>query len=399
MGDKGKKITICSVGDLMICDSPLYASVGVGSKYLEIREKLFSNCKVVFDEADIVIGNFETVVYRPKNKSLREIQMSCSEGVVEDLKKAGFSILNIANNHCMQHGIEGFDKTKNTCVKYGIKPIGIRDEKPYIKEIDGVKFSFLSLCIHLEWYEPENILYENRIEKIIKDVENLRKEDADMLIIVSAHWGDEFAIYPSNAQIALAHKLVDCGANVILGHHSHVYQGIEEYKEAVIVYGQGNFVSDMLPEMCRQTGIVKLRVNRLGDDKMKISYELLPYYIDTFFCPYSSEGKWLQKRQKDLEDSLDDKHSDDEYWNAISENHSRAHIAFRKSFIRNICRYKFGVTLKMIIEFISRKFKRFASISSEGRISSMDHYMFESVKKNIPRYESDRENLKRGINS
>ena len=52
MNEKNQGITICSVGDLMICDSPLYASVGVGSKYKTIRDKLFCNCNDIFNDAD-----------------------------------------------------------------------------------------------------------------------------------------------------------------------------------------------------------------------------------------------------------------------------------------------------------------------------------------------------------
>lgn len=374
--DNDKKITICSVGDLMICDSPLYASVGVGSKYPEIRGELFNNCKAVFNDADIVIGNFETVVHRPKNKSLKEIQMSCPEGVVEELKKAGFNVLNIANNHCMQHGIDGFDNTKRACEKYGIKPIGIRDEEPYIKEIEGVKVAFFSICIHLEWYEPEHILYENRIEKIIKGVVNLREKDADMGIIVSVHWGDEFAMYPSNAQIALAHRLVDCGANIILGHHSHVYQGIEEYKGAVIVYGQGNFVSDMVPEMCRQTGIVRIEI----DEQKRATYRLFPYIIGNDFIPVSAVDKWTKGRKAELNKALNGEHSDDDYWKAIKKNHSVGHYDFKKYFKKNVGQYKLTVSSRMIVEFLGRKFKRIIGTTTDGKVSSMDSEIYEVLK-------------------
>ena len=377
MRDKDKKITICSVGDLMICDSPLYASVGVGSKYPEIREKLFGKCKTVFADADIVIGNFETVVHRSKNKSLKETQMCCSESVVEDLKKDGFSVLNIANNHCMQHGTEGFQKTRDTCEKCGIKPIGIKDEDPYIVEIDGVELAFLSLCIHLEWYEPNHILYENRIERIIKEVESLREKNTNMVIIVSVHWGDEFASYPSNAQVALAHKLVDCGANVILGHHSHVYQGIEEYRGAVVVYGQGNFISDMIPKMCRQTGIVRIDI----DKQKKARYKLHPYFIGDDFVPASSDGGWLEGRQKELQDSLDGKHADDDYWKAITRNHSSAHNDFKVFFKHNLGKYSVRISSKMIWEFVGRKIERIVGTSSDGQISSMDSEIYEVLKK------------------
>lgn len=379
MSDKGKRITICSVGDLMICDSPLYVSVGVGSKYPDIKDKLFSNCRKVFDEADIVIGNFETVVHEPTNKGLKETQMCCPESVVEDLKKAGFSILNLANNHCMQHGTDGFNNTISTCEKYGVKPIGIRDEDPYFKEVGGVKFAFLSLCIHLEWYEPDYILYEDRIDRIIKSVQILHKKDENLIIVVSIHWGDEFATYPSNAQIALAHKLVDCGARVILGHHSHVYQGIEEYKGAVIAYSQGNFISDMVPEMCRETGIVKIVFDVLCGH-LCVSYEMVQYYMSDGFIPIPADSDWFEARQARLDEALTGNNSDEKYWSTIRKNRNRAHSGFTSYLKKNIVKYRLQVSMKMILEFISRKMKRVIGTSTDGQISSMDQNIYKVLK-------------------
>jgi hypothetical protein len=63
--------------------------------------------------------------------------------------------------------------------------------------------------------------------------------------IVSIHWGDEYSHYPSPEQIELAHRLVDHGACLVLGHHPHVVQGVESYRNAVIAYSLGNFIFDM----------------------------------------------------------------------------------------------------------------------------------------------------------
>ena len=377
MNNQSQKLTICSVGDLMICDSPLYASVGVGSKYPEFGSALFCNCRDLFYAADIVIGNFETVVYNPRNRSLEEAQMCCPEGVIADLKKAGFSILNLANNHCMQHGTRGFQKTKETCEKSGIKPIGIRDETPYYISINGISLVFLSLCIHLEWYEPDHILYENRIERILEEITSLRKQDSNLRIIVSIHWGDEFAAYPSNAQIALAHTMVDYGADVILGHHSHVYQGIEEYKNALIVYGQGNFISDMVPEMCRETGVIVICI----DGQKKIDYQFHPYWINNDFIPIVAEGKWMEGRKKELINALSGENTDEDYWKAITQNHARAHNDFKTFFKHNLHEYKLRISLRMVWEFIGRKVERLLGTSSDGQVSSMDTEIFKALKK------------------
>lgn len=383
MSGKNQRISICSVGDLMICDSPLYASVGVGSKYPEIKDRLFQNCKHLFEDADIVMGNFETVVHSPYKKSLKEIQMCCPETVVEDLGKAGFSILNIANNHCMQHGVKGFQATKASCERNHIKPIGIKDENPYFVDIKGFRLAFISLCIHLEWYEPDHILYENSIIRILREVDDLRGKESDTIIIISVHWGDEFATYPSNAQVALAHILVEHGANVILGHHSHVYQGIEEYHGAIIVYGQGNFISDMAPEICRQTGIVKIDI---GKDQ-RARFKMFPYYIGNDLIPVETGDKWFKARQKELQYTLSNKYTEDDYWDAVSRNHAQSHNEFKLYFMSNIANYKPVISLTMVLEFIGRKFKRVIGTTTDGRISSMDpeiYYELSKIKNNSP---------------
>ena len=373
---KDDKITICSVGDLMICDSPLYASVGVGSKYPQIRERLFENCKPIFEGADVVIGNFETVVYKPRNRSLKETQMCCPKTVIQDLKQVGFNVLNIANNHCMQHGAEGFENTRRTCLEAGIMPIGIRDEEPLVKEINGKKLVFLSVCIHLEWYDPEHIMYEDRIDRIIRSVMRLRKEEKDSILIVSAHWGDEFAKYPSNAQVALAHKLVECGANVILGHHSHVYQGIEEYQGGLILYGQGNFVSDMVPVMCRQTGIVTIQI----DDSGNISHTLSPLSIAEDYQLVPTGDDWYAEREELLKKAVSKSYSDEEYWDAIKKNHAVGHGNFKTFFKHNLMKYHLGVSTRMIVEFLGRKFKRIVGTTTDGAVSSMDPAIMEALK-------------------
>lgn len=379
MAATDNKLTICSVGDLMICDSPLYASVGVGSRYSAIREELLRSLCTDFAGADLVIGNFETVVHDPRDRSLKETQMCCPESVVQDLRDAGFSVLNLANNHCMQHGTDGFRNTRAACEKYGIKPIGVRDEEPCILELNGVRLALLSLCIHLEWYEPDHILYEDRIDRILGEVKELRSRDADLVIVVSVHWGDEFAAHPSNAQIALAHRLVDDGADVILGHHSHVCQGTEAYKGAVIAYSQGNFISDMVPKMCRQTEILRLTVTQ--DSKQKqIRYEVLPCLAGADDIPRRAEGEWVNARRAELEDALAGRFSDDDYWTMIRRNHATAHNSFKSFFKKNVGSYQLRVSSRMLIEFAGRKLKRLRGTSTDGRVSSMDPVIIKILR-------------------
>ena len=367
-------VKICSVGDLMLCDSPLYVSVGVGSKYQRIREKLIKNCKLQFNGADVVFGNFETVVYSPKNGSLKETQMACPTQAVEDLREMGFTILNLANNHSLQHGTEGFENTKKVCIKSGIEAIGIKDQEPLVVETKGKKLAFLSLCIHIEWYQPDNILYENRIKKILDDVKKLRNDNDSVIIIVSVHWGDEFAAYPSNAQIALAHTFVDYGANIILGHHAHVFQGIEEYKGAVIAYSQGNYISDMIPQMCRDTACLMIDISNNG-----INYTILPLYINNDFIPERRNANWYDERKQKMISAIKKQTDDNQYWKDIFYNHAIGHNNFVKYFKKNMRSYKKSVFLRMLFDFGARKIKRIIGTSSDGRVSSMDPFIMSEI--------------------
>lgn len=369
-------VGLCSVGDLMICDSPLYASVGVGTNYSKIKDGLFADCGQIFKDSDIVIGNFEGCFYEPKRRSLDEIQMSCEKGVLRDLSDTGFDILNFANNHCMQHGVDAFLNASELCKENGIKAIGYKNETPYIVEINGMELVFLALCLHYERYDPAHILYEDNIIRIFSEVKKQRKKRPNCIIILSVHWGDEFATFPSNSQVILGHKLIDSGVNIILGHHSHVFQGIERYKKSVIVYGQGNFVSDMRPVHCRETAIVRFNII----DQDNIDYELLPFYINDEFIPKSARGEWFEERQNRMRNALSGMVTDQMYWEHIMKNHRYSHIVFRNYFINNITKYRLSISLKMLMDFVKRKIHRAGKNSTFGVNGSYDPEIYKALE-------------------
>lgn len=378
---KEKEVSICSVGDLMLCDSPLFVSVGAGTQYSKNKSGFFDNCAEHFSDADITIGNFEGCIYSPKKYTLDECQMACEEDTIKTLSEKGFNILNIANNHCLQHGVGSFFRTKEECEQNGIQPCGIKDEEPFLTDINGIRLAFLSICIHYEWYEPNDIRYENNIDHIFSKIRQIRKEDHDRVIVLSVHWGDEFSIFPSNSQIALAHRFVEYGVDIILGHHSHVFQGIEKYKDSLIVYGQGNFISDMKPKVCRETGIVKITIVE-NENKREIDYTLISYYINDSYTPVSYKNDWFDERQKELASALDGKFSDDEYWQRIYRNHAACHGAFTSFFKHNIFSYKLKISIKMIIDFIKRKLKKLTGKSSFGRKGSMENDIYAAIERN-----------------
>lgn len=347
-----KEATICSVGDLMICDSPLYVGVGVASAFSQIKDHLFDECQNEFHSADLVIGNLEGAVYQPKRNNLSEKQMSSPQESLTILRNAGFSVLNIANNHCLQHGTASFLQTREACSNAGIRAIGIKNEVPFVTVINGIRLVFLSFCILPEVYQPEDVQFENDIKAIIHRIDEYKRSDT--FIVLSIHWGNEFATFPPQRQIKLAHKLVDHGVDILLGHHPHVYQGIEFYKGALIAYSQGNFISDMVPELCRNTGILKIKVS-LIDDQKSISYNFESYYINDKFIPEHSNNTWFEDRQKELDFALKHEESDQKYNSTVSIMHKQSRREFQVKFRKDFFKYRPNVSLKMLFDAFIRK--------------------------------------------
>jgi hypothetical protein len=119
-----------------------------------------------------------------------------------------------------------------------------------------------------------------------------RKGKCDF-VVVFLHWETENVFYPSPKQIKLAHKLIDHGATLILGHHPHVLQGIEKYKNGLIAYSLGNFQFDCKLSQSSTNDSIILEVNF---DKSGITdYLFVPIIINENYVPVQVEGKVKEK--------------------------------------------------------------------------------------------------------
>jgi len=195
----------------------------------------------------------------------------------------------------MQHGEDAFQETVQVLNEVGICPAGLPDGSTYhsipvIFSTKGVSFGLLGYSLRPEEYSPDRVLYCSGNEQaIIKDIELLRPKVNKIIILI--HWGDEFIPRPAPAQVTLARKMVDHGADIILGHHPHVVQGIEQYKGAVIAYSLGNFIFDMWQPPTQQ-GII-LKISCLNDGSHRV--DILPTRINNNYQPEIMSGKSLEK--------------------------------------------------------------------------------------------------------
>ncbi len=236
MGKNNQHALLCFVGDIMLGDSFNMFGIGVGSKLSEKGASYIFN-KVIpcLEKSDINIGNLECAFSNEVLNPLKNFKthIAYSSEHVKCLRDAGFNILNMANNHTMQYGSSVFLYTETLLIQNEIKTIGTINNPYQCIEINKIKFSFLGYSLRPNQFKYQNIQYINGDRrKILDDIKFLRKENDH--VVVSLHWGDEYIDYPEEKQIVLAHELIDAGASLIIGHHPHVLQGIEHYRNGVI---------------------------------------------------------------------------------------------------------------------------------------------------------------------
>ena len=246
----------------MLGDSPKCVGIGVRSAIgLRGAAPLFAQVKE-FLKGDIVFGNLECVLsdHDYNRFSFKKAQMRGFPDSIKAVREAGFNVLNVANNHIMQHGATGFAATCRTLEKAGIGIVGIRGNKgyvckPYFVDVGNKRIGFLGYAQETDKYYSDETLYaQGSPEEIVSDVKKIGR--VCDYVVVSMHWGDEFVSIPSNSTVNLARKLVDSGAHVIIGHHPHVVQHIETYKNATIIYSLGNFITDMVWDGKLTNGII-----------------------------------------------------------------------------------------------------------------------------------------------
>lgn len=169
--------------------------------------------------------------------------------LINELKKYNFNFFNLANNHFSDQGERGIIETRENLDKMDFDYVGCRDAlvaecsskilKIADKKIGMVGFSMV--------YNEFNIV---EAEKIINNLVSLTD-----FIVVNIHWGNEYQHNQNKLQKQVAYKLIDAGVDVVIGHHPHVIQGIEIYKNKPIFYSLGNFIFDQYFSNDTQNGL------------------------------------------------------------------------------------------------------------------------------------------------
>lgn len=254
--NKTVSFTISAVGDCTFGTDENFAYEGsMPAKYDEVGDfnYFFENVKSVFEEDDLTIVNFEGTLTDSTTREDKQFAFKADKSYVEILTDGFVEAANLANNHSKDYGEQSYNDTMDALDEAGITNFGY--DRVAIKKVKGIKVGLVGTYVL-----ADGLGVKDSMEKNIQDL----KDEGAQVIIASFHWGEEKAEYPNDVQVELAHAAIDAGADLVLGHHPHVLQGIEQYKGKNIVYSLGNFCfggnmypSDMDTMIFQQTFTLK----------------------------------------------------------------------------------------------------------------------------------------------
>lgn len=237
-------ITISAAGDVTL---GTHQEQDYGSSFRQAYDQaedegyFFENVRDIFAEDTMTIVNLEGPL--TTSNQMREGQTYCIKGdpaYAHLLTLGSIEAVSFANNHRLDYGEQGSQDTIASLEQEGIvyaydKTTGIYEIPDSAAAHNGernLKIGIISVN-EVEW--------GSQVEKLIQNnIETLREQNVD-LILVCCHWGIEKDTVPENYQQVLGRKCIDWGADLVIGHHPHVLQGIEEYKGRYIVYSLANF--------------------------------------------------------------------------------------------------------------------------------------------------------------
>jgi len=279
-----RDVEIILTGDVMLGRT-------VMTKSLDSGEPTYPFEKVAgqLAEADFVFVNLENPIIENCPRTSTGLKFCADPKLTSSLKFAGVDVVTLANNHALDYGKGGIEKTVEFLKEEGIEAVGLGNL--VIKEKKGIRFGFLGFNFVSSGPKDEDF-------KLVSD-----SDEKVEVLIVGIHWGEEYQDKANKFQREWAKKLVEVGADVIVGHHPHWVQDVEYIKKpvyaegasspsvsedtkydeyAVAYYSLGNFIFDqMWSKKTREGLIIKLTFR----DGRLISEEKLPIYMSSWAQP------------------------------------------------------------------------------------------------------------------
>lgn len=287
-GDK-ENVSIAVTGDVMFARNM--------PNVLSMDSSPFAGVSNVTSNVDLLLINFENAATYSGDALKGDVPLKCDPSYVPLAKGNNNTVASLANNHAFDYGITGMEDTISYLKDAGITPIGAgetEDEahQAVVQDINGRKITILNYMDSNNFaeYSYDVMPYANGSSAGYSayDSEDAQRQigennDSD-LIIAYLHFGNEYSNSPNEDQVKIAHELIDYGADVVIGSHPHVTQGIEMYNGKPIFYSLGNFIFDQSNPATHIAYFVQ--IDLIGETGECTVY---PIYVSNYLPQYMDE--------------------------------------------------------------------------------------------------------------
>lgn len=248
-------VTLSFVGDVYV--SPMmynnYQARGISGVISENIQSIFNSVDIAAADHEYVCGDLDESL-KVNYQQYTFLTPTVRESILKDFS---FDVMTLANNHTMDYGQEGIVSTMRAVREQGIAVIGAGNNlkealTPYSATVNGKKIAILSatrVVPHTDWYAGQNragllTTYEqtDRFQMIKDEITRLKNQEGYDIVIMYVHWGNDSDKTILDSQVQLGHGYIDAGADIVIGNHTHVLQGMEMYNGKLICYGLSNFL-------------------------------------------------------------------------------------------------------------------------------------------------------------
>ena len=229
---ESRTVTVSAVGDCTLgTDESFNTSTSFNAyEAMNGTSYFFQNVRSILEADDATFANFEGTLTTETARESKEYAFKGDPSYTQILTDGSIDVVTLANNHSSDYGAKSLTDTEEALDAAGIDYcIG---DKIAVKEVNGIPTAFIGIYVL-----NDGMAREEQVKQTIAAA----KQQGAKLVIVAFHWGTEKASEPDETQKSLAHTAIDCGADLVVGHHPHVLQAIEYYKGKYIAYSLGNF--------------------------------------------------------------------------------------------------------------------------------------------------------------
>lgn len=289
--------TLSIVGDLMLGRRVGEAIRGDPSAPLRPTARRLAS-------ADLTIGTFESTLSRLGPPTQGDDSFSAAPAVLDGLRLAGFDLLSLANNHVGDFGDRSLVQTVDRLRAEGFATVGAgadlaQAREPAILEANGLRIGVLAFnaigetpraraerpgAVTLAMQPRLGTLDRNDLRTMTAAIDQV--EQLADVVLVLPHWGDQYTPVAVADQRRVGRALVAAGADLVVGSHPHVVQGLDNPGDGLVAYSLGNYVFDMDFSVPTQQGAI-LEITLWGGppDAQVMAAELVPYRIGADFAP------------------------------------------------------------------------------------------------------------------